>query len=391
MSEFWFDTRDGALLIGREAAIPRLNEAGSDVLPLAEILEAEEFPYGIHEYDKTEVEDWTKEDYINYGRWVLNIIKTEEELQPITRRHIVRLYQLGLGPRHTHMLEACQAKTWWELRREVGSPPGHDIGRFLEWTLQDFVNYARSLEAELKRKPTELDYAQASIKRDGPTPRIIDSRLPGGVGYLNENLGYPNIHNWTKDDYVSWGAKVIKANGGRTITSQFPKILSKRKRGPSDRTIYNHFGNWDNFITQAEEEFIQLEQEARTSRVSKLKHYTEMVKDGTLPTEFSNLDEEQLIQGAAKYLVVSKCAPDLSSYQKLVISQRQHTYVEALMNAKEGLTAGKIEIIAISLEVFDDIWPMKEDLSYLYISDEELGYKKPGNMKRFRRPLIKED
>lgn len=73
MAEFWFDTRTGDLLFGREAAGPRIDEAGPDIVYLPDLLKTEVFPFTSESFKKADVDNWTRQDYVNFGKWAVSL------------------------------------------------------------------------------------------------------------------------------------------------------------------------------------------------------------------------------------------------------------------------------------------------------------------------------
>lgn len=370
MQEFWFDTRNGTQLVGWEAVFPRLMEGSHDVVRLIDILEAEDFPFGPYQYAKLDEASWEPRDYYNYGQWVLNLIcKDEEKAKPLAQEHLVRLHRLGIGPHFRRVLKHNQAKYFSELRQNLGSPPHERKGEHAYWTTRDFIRYAEALAAELGRRPRAQDYDEVAAKRGGPTSKIIQTHVPGGVGVLSELIGYPNTRQWGAEECIDWGARVMAANEGRRLTSVMAIILAKRERGPSDTSIRKKCGSWKTFAEGAEEEFRRMQGEEQAAREVKLMRYGQMLCNGTLPSSFVALKKEKdLFRAAGKFLVAGNVAPyGLSDSKKIELATASaERFIRILIEKFPHLTAGKIEIIALSLGVFDDIWPPPSN-RHLYV------------------------
>lgn len=98
MAETWIDTRSGDLLIGRAAAADRIDEAGPEIMPLAGLLQAEEFPFRNGDFGESDMQGWTRDDLIAFGKWTIHILAStgtdeNDTSNPIlTRRHIERMH-----------------------------------------------------------------------------------------------------------------------------------------------------------------------------------------------------------------------------------------------------------------------------------------------------------
>lgn len=240
MTEYLFDTNDRSLHIGQAAAQIRLEQASTgSVIPLQHLLELEELSFDTSEFDRKDCSEWTKEDVRNFGIWVLSVINVDGKSQALTRNHITRMYRLGLGPSSTFVRRYYPKM--WKLRAEISSPVIAAPGRFEDWTEDDFTDYALRLATKLGRKPTEPDFDKAFEQGKGPSVFLI-SRLYEGIGELNRIIGYPNIHKWTREDYLNWGVRTLLANKESGLNRDEINRLSQLKRGPSVSTIFTHFG-----------------------------------------------------------------------------------------------------------------------------------------------------
>jgi hypothetical protein len=103
MAETWFDTRTGDLLVGEAAIEERQLEAGPAIKPLNEIINAQTFEFSIKDFEKADINDWTREDYVSFGKWALRIINEADTEQPLTERKLQRFYKLGLGPEKSRL------------------------------------------------------------------------------------------------------------------------------------------------------------------------------------------------------------------------------------------------------------------------------------------------
>ena len=95
----WFDTREGKLVVG-QAAYEQAVELSmpGEILPLVDILTADEFVVDNTFYDKpTVVGTYPEDELRSYGKWVLNILSQGHQTPELKRSHFDRLAKLRLG------------------------------------------------------------------------------------------------------------------------------------------------------------------------------------------------------------------------------------------------------------------------------------------------------
>lgn len=355
MAEFYFDTRDGSLLVGAAAIEPRVEEAGPAVVPLRDLLTDEDFPYTTHDYQKIKGEHWSHEEIASLGSWALRVIKQEGEPLPVlTRRHYERLYVLGLGP---YMRRQKSVTSMRALRAAAGSPEGVDPGVYDDWTASDFTKYAHSLSKRLGRRPRKYDYDESG----GPTAGIIHRRF-GSVGELNEMIGYPNVRAWQPEDYIEWGVQVMRANPHKDFSYELLEDLSRRDRGPSESPIYRRFGTFTNFRNLVAFEFTRQESETASKKAALLERFDSINGNGELSTAEERPESEKL-QYIGKYELARQCLAnksDKSLIAAAVATLPPAEFVKKLRSYNEQLDVAKIETEAVILDVHAFIWPPQD-------------------------------
>lgn len=68
-----------------------------------------------------------------------------------------------------------------------------------------------------------------------------------------------------------------------------------------------------------------------------------------------------------------KCLPNATNQRLLDIAQDPGSLYLALRSSNPLLTKADVELIAVSIDVFDEVWPGKEDYrKYLHVTSGEL-------------------
>lgn len=368
MSEIWFDTACGELLIGSAVAEARMQEMGNMVVSLPALISGEEACPPALPIDRRPVNGWTREEIVQAGQWALSLLEQASE-GPVTLKqvHMRRLYELGLGP---HWGRQRHFSSMGELRRETGSAKGPDKGLFDYWSACDFATYAAKLSRQIGRRPRHQDYALAAKQQGGPGMWVINQRF-GNVGNLNELAGYPNIRTWDNDDYVSWGVRVMRANDGRPITYGMMEALSRRQQGPSEYPIVKRFGAWSEYKKQVLKQF-QAEEHERQDRVSaRLDNYRTLVTAGILPSRLRPASDEELRSFGSRYTLASHLLSHHAgkhSAALIIAEESAGSFIPALRKRNMHLTAAVIETEAVILDVYDDIWPSSEVEAWLRVA-----------------------
>jgi hypothetical protein len=348
MAEFWFDSRTGDILVGRDAAAPRLDEAGPDIYPLPELVAARELPIDVSSYDRLHHSHFSRQDLITMGAWTLRLVELGHgEQQPLMRRHWDRMYLLGIAP---NFKSQPYFRSMGELRKELGQKRGLDYGCYDEWTRSDWMDYAKEVRDNAGRKPTKEDYAAA----DGPGLGIIRENF-GTTGNLNELIGYPNFRRMKPDEYVEWGAKTAERVGLDAFNYFWLEDAAKDDEAPSEAPIRRHFGTWTRFRKLVE---------ARISeRGARLAPYREKARNGDLPTDWAIETDDMLASTVARYELAHTV---LSKYDSSdLIAQRiaRHKQVdiyEQLKQVRPEITLEELQREALQLGVYDTIWSLNE-------------------------------
>lgn len=372
MERIWYDTHAGKLVVG-ETAVAGMHErlGNGGVVPLAELLQTPEFPFTARDFGRLDTRGWQREDYEATGRFVMQVLATHEDPRPVvTSRHLERLHKLGLGP------EPCEYaynpgspfRSLPEFQMAIGSKAVVFVGAFEEYNQDDFDRMTKQLIQRLGRLPKCEDFDEAAAARPGkfPSYQIIRTHTDG-LRAIFDRLGYPDIRSWDDIDYLHWGVRVMEANDGKDITVTMCNVLAGRKRGPSDVTTAKYFTTWQNYKQEVRTRYDQ----QVTALHQKLERYRGMVQAGDLPGDYLQLDDEQLVYQAARYLLVKALNPKRpqASVQRIAESP---SYMSQLRGSAEGVTDGLIENTAVMLDVFDDIWPHTEYKQYLAVSDDEI-------------------
>lgn len=376
MIEHWIDLRKGDLLVGSDAYDQRMSEipdGREDVRPLAEILLAKEFDIdtsAIEPYPKAR--RFTEEECRAQGAWVLNIVRQVDPEMSITNTHLQRSHHLGLTANHRTIVTHTGGSIW-ALREKLNAPRFAPFGSFSDWTVDQFVDNAKLLAQELGRTPQLHDFRKWAREGKGPSERAIIEFFPGRMRGLSERLGKPNIRSWDEEDYVEWGARFMQANDGLSPTVVTSQIIAGRGLGPTHRTTHINFpGGFKAFKTRSEERY-ELQLADYEDRVS---DNDPALKDlATLLSEQDAQLPDRPLELLARYQVMRECLAELTpaAVAQLTFATQKKDIVNVIRKKDPSISAGRIEVIAVGLDWYDEIWPSyPEDQKNLRISKGEL-------------------
>jgi hypothetical protein len=259
--------------------------------------------------------------------------------------------------------------------------------------MDDYVAHARKVELAVGGKPRPEDY-DTYAKSDPRAPRHYYMKLVrGGIRNLNEQLGYPNLQTWDHDEYIDFGAKFVEVNGADLLTTTAFDVLHASGRGPGRRLIRKKFGGWETYKEKVLEAAAERSETLEMDRTAKLESYKKLIEKGALPEGFASLDEDELLHRAARHMLIDKinkivgeCMPPGRHARALTVSTMRG-FVFMLLRQGEGvgLTAGRIELEASLLGVYDDLWPADQYKTYLKVDSEQLSASIAANTERVRR------
>jgi len=91
-----FDAERGQIISPDEAV---LAEDTSALLPLRDLLMADELPFKKGDFEKPDPKLWDRDRYLEVGKLVLAAIEQDGERRPITTEHLGRMAILGASTR----------------------------------------------------------------------------------------------------------------------------------------------------------------------------------------------------------------------------------------------------------------------------------------------------
>lgn len=373
MSEIWFDTQAGELLVGTAASEQRLAQSGPQVVvPLGNLLQCKDFPYVSGDFPLSDTSNWGPDEYITFGQWALTLVAEQDKPRPINREHFRRLRVLGLGP---PLIQLGGSSGFNEYKDLIGAPLEGDIGRhrsrFRDTTLDDIVARARQVANRLGDKISQPAYGKARKRGDLPSEETLYS-VVGGLRRLNDLIGFPDLTSWGEDTYINFGLDFLRANGAELFVPAAFDILGKRHRGPWPRHVIMTFGKWSTY----KEEVLQLWIEQEEGPQRRLAEARQLITEGRLPSEYADLDDAALLRTAGRYRIVQAIAPGLAlvTKKRLAIRHTTESLARQLQALNPHADAGYFEMIALSLGVFDDVYGIdrKPPPTYIRVQPEEL-------------------
>jgi hypothetical protein len=376
MAETYFNTQDGRLYIGQAAIAAGMEQPFSELVPLKDLLLDPNFLLP-ERYERLSGSGWKHEDYEALGHWTLELLFASDPNPDAGRpklsyEYFDRLNQLGIAPHPDYI--AGEFDSFQNFCENIGAINEHRGNKFIHWTLNDYVNYAKQVASELGRKPIKKDYQSRYLQGLGPSGNIISKHV--GNNRLNDLIGYPDIRSWDDDDYLRWGARVLMVNGNVKFTAPYINYFSRIKRGPSEAAVRVRFGSATKFRQRAEEEMKEIIREQEQQDNILFAEHDALQEAGKLVLA-EELEPQVRLRTTAQYLVVTRLLPQLGNDLKVAIAQyTPERFVATIQQKNIKLTAGHIETTAVSLDVFDYIWPMDEWREYLKVNVDELDSKR---------------
>lgn len=377
---FMFDTMAGSLIIG-EAAYAESIEAGThpyDIVDVSAILTGEAETQV--EVEPLEVEDWQPKDYIAYGKWLLSVLPDNYRLKHKT---LQLAYKHGFGPEPQRIYRKDKRTSqprfngYADFYMQIGATESVKKGLHDHMTFTDAMDYVKKECQKIAQRgvrPTAEYFLQLASEGKGPAQKAIKRITGKPYGKLIDMAGYPEPRAWSNEDYVEWGVRFTIANDRLPYHGGI-RQLSKRFRGPSDASIARRFGGILSYQTEVEAAYRRHVEEKEYILQAKLDDIKLGIEDGTIPsTILDETDQEKLLITAGKLAIVHKVLDGITPKQALTIARIKSTdaFVNGLLKRAPKLTKADIEVVALGLGVFDDLWPCDDYKEYLKIVPESL-------------------
>ncbi len=378
-SNIYIDVSSGQVVLGGPATDNHIESGGhpADLQSLSDFLTGNSANV-ISE--PLNVEDWSNEDYLTYGRWLNNLIRSGHESPPRLNQKVLRKgYALGIGP-SIHRISAMRRfGSTSKYYAELGASNTHRIGNFKNTSSKELVAYLRDVGSGLGRPPNVRDInRRAHNNPSRPTSSIYYDRFGlGGWNKARELAGFVVIDNWDDDDYYNWGVKFMKANEGLIPTARHIRILSGKKFGPSDRGVMIRFKSLKDYqrVVWSRFEEMKLAQEQRDESLRE--EIAVKISTEEIPSElFEDVGTEQeLFARYAKYNVVDALLPDLDGQRKINVASEAYedvSYAGSIRKINDAITVGDIESTASYLGLFDYIWDIDTLSEKLKLCEDEI-------------------
>ena len=346
-SELLFEFGTGKLF----SAHNKMGGNASDMTPLRSMLDASGFRVTRGWYGQIDTAEWQRTDYIGFGRFILNVLRTVDQPEPeIQNQHIQRSHLLGLCPNvlgFAYMPDS-HFKSLTDFQEQATSIERvPDAG----WTTWPPARYRRRTRREPQAAPMN-SYAM----RSKPTE--------------SEAIELSNEYEaWDATDHIIWGSWVQRANPDMELTADVYELLRARGFAPDPQEVTNIFGSWQHFqaavATKRLDEYMQLER--------KINRYRIELDTGTLPASLQGLNDQELLVAAGRYHTAIACLGRHRTRRAETLAHSD-SFESELRYARYNmsLTKGKIETAALITRAYDDLWPVEIEQTDLRVTPDEL-------------------
>jgi hypothetical protein len=362
MPPLYFDAHRVELIdVPEEVSVVRNQQR---LKPLAQLLVTGEFPYTDGDFPMPRHNQWQREHIEHVGSLVARELAELSPPADFGVKAARRLQILGLFPSRD-LVEKTYG-SWYEFKQtiEVGcNAQRNDIYRNKEY---DQLSRTELLDMLIKNYGS-VHETSSREKFVGPFKRGIIVELNrmdlapgvdyllkrfGSIGIMNEYLGFPDIASWDEHDYITFGASVLRHNGRNSITKSNIRTLSANNLGPHDESIKARF-DWEKFKKLSLQEVERQLAEEEKHRLSVEEYYGLHVSPEASSIKFAEKAQHRALYLIGSYYLKGK-TPELPN--RLVEGSVQKV-MNYLLERTRGLTIADIETTAVSMDIFDDLWP----------------------------------
>ncbi len=365
MPPLYFNLKTGE--VHADLDIENIDDPSTNIKKLANIVVDSEFDFTANEFPRKPKSEWQKDLVVDLGRRIVEDLADLEEPTAFSRPIAQRLYLLGVLP-HWSYFRSSEGRfngldDYKNVigAKEVFYDPHHEINRNKPYESLDIPSLAELILANYNsivnleynknyRGPLSTNIVeQLNRMALAPSTNYILQNF-GGLTELNIYLGFPDVRSWDNDEFIMYGATVMKYNGPDSLTPANINALARMKYGPQYDTIRRRLG-WSKFKSLSHAEFDRIEQE----------NYVHMQEVETNYLQnFGNLNataEEMKRFWGVTVLLDYYGKPSVDVGNKSV-----NHVVSQLIKKDPSITLGEVETQAHILNIYDDLWPSKPPL-----------------------------
>lgn len=238
--EVSIDFNRKALLIG-EVAVNHVLESGyrtNQIHKLGGLLLKGPGDYNLSSANAYEYAKWSKEDCIEYGRWLVNILNEYDS--DLTARRITNAHRLGIGPgiRTLFYKHFTGARDFYKA---VGATK-RKKGRFAHWGADEWLAWSQRVRADNGGRFTdEIIKANSLENPDDPTLRI--AKLHSSIAEFDRGVGQkPYNEKMTFEQCMDMIFKFVDEKHRLPHRKEYKPAFGL----PSLNSIYMHCGGMAN-------------------------------------------------------------------------------------------------------------------------------------------------
>lgn len=369
----YFDLQEGQLVIGERAYHRSLNNgtAPEHIRTLGTLLLDASHTIEPHFYDKMDVSGWREARYRKFGRWLdLAVTSADDHYSNVTQSLIDRSYRLGLGPSSARIAKPYNFGSLIRFYDEADINYSFAHGRYDNWPRDRFTDHVE--HTYLTLEPGQALVATLTHKarsKEGPGVKIIRTHA-GNILALLAERGYPDIPRWTDNDFIDWGVAYMLANGGVVPTKSRLDYLASVRRGPTGRTIFNHFVSLVDYQEQVTAKHAETQKTIEQIIKERVAHMKARRQGNFLliPTMGARYVPGWLaLRMSAQYLLLDSLGAILPDDKKEVVATfaRQRDFLARIQALVSPTPVSNLCDRAQWLGIQDDIWP-KHNPEYLH-------------------------
>ena len=337
-----------------EASNNDARDLAPHALRLGHLLLTKEFDYESISGSRIPLSALDAEQGLQVGRRITEEIEeVSHNPVPFTQEMVRRLNLLGVFPDFNYIrknfgtLGNFTSLIGARRSEQHNSNAAYDDLSYVECIEKIITAYTSVYEGPVLQKPITRTIIESLYTIGlGPSRPYVERRL-GGVSKINEYLGFPDVKSWDDISYLRYGADILRYNGANTLTVANIDALASKNLGPYTASIKTKFGSFGNFKSLAQK-FFEDEQNFFISH-----GYLPRSSTNTVPEEIS---QEQLRQHIALVSLLKHYLPDESTIKDTTTSSVDNA-IRHIQKHNPRATFADIEITAMTLRIFDDIWP----------------------------------
>ena len=298
--------------------------------------------------NRTRYNDWSPQDFLAYGHWVVDVAQYTGKDSPVSFDVVIsNASKLDLGPSLGSLIRrGINSADILESKGIVTREHYNDM------TNMQMVIMGRDIADTHNKRLSVPMIKEMHTRGEFPSVEQLNYRF-GSLGAFQELIGRPHSHTWVKQDFIEWGAELIRQNKGMHVNENVINHFRREGKGPGSKAIWRKLGSMNEFRERSVELYNKrlaaerIVVEATQNAYNLDPRFTAVITNN--PTDPTELAKRYGYYRIAKQLIKATTPWDLT---RIVQAVDDFDFMQALHMQDSTITNKTIAVTAQRLQVY---------------------------------------